>query len=90
MGCAIAAMHLTGMYPHWYRGKRFKKPIKIMVAGVDSKPQQETYYKRKLFGTNNKRLNADLGTGMIPRESIRFESMVTVRGDDIASCQIKT
>lgn len=31
--CYETAMHLTGLYPEWWEGHRFNKPITCMVAG---------------------------------------------------------
>ena len=31
--CYETAYHLTGLYPDWWEGKRFDKPITAMVAG---------------------------------------------------------
>ena len=86
--CAAVACHATGMYPKKWKGRKSSKPVKIMVAGVDSNFNKNVLQER-LFGTNNKRLKKEIGKGMIPRDSIIMESMVTVRGDDIASCKIK-
>src|SRR4029077_20487695 len=30
---AEVAWHMTGDYPHWWKGKRFKKPIRCWVVG---------------------------------------------------------
>src|ERR1700694_1720699 len=33
-GCALEdAWHLTGQYPSWWRGRRFKKPVRAWVVG---------------------------------------------------------
>ena len=33
-GAAEMAMHLTGFYPQWFKGKRFSKPVRAWAAGV--------------------------------------------------------
>src|SRR5215472_8762155 len=33
-GAAEMAMHLTGLYPEWWDGRRFDKPIRAWAAGV--------------------------------------------------------
>lgn len=85
--CAIVAMHLIGVYPDWYEGRKFlKKPPNILVAGVDSNFNKNTLQKR-LFGTNNRRMKQDMGTGMIPLESVVPNSIVSSRGDEVSSCK---
>ena len=89
--CALIAMHLTGLYPAWYRGRRFKKPPTVLVSGVDSNFNKNVL-QEKLFGTNNvrgKAQNKKLGTGKIPRPSIVMSSIVSQRGDGIDGVQIK-
>lgn len=86
--CAMLACHLTGVYPDWWKGKRYDRPVRIMAAGVDSNHNKNVLQER-LFGTNNRRLKSDLGKGMIPRKNLIMESIVSVRGDDIQSAKIK-
>jgi phage terminase large subunit-like protein len=63
-GGAELAYHATGNYPSWWEGKRFNKPLKIWVGGVDAKSLRE--------GAQNIVLGseADLGTGLIPKKDI--------------------
>ena len=68
--------------------KRFKEAPSVWVAGPDGRHNREVLQSR-LFGTDNKRLKKDLGTGMIPKDNLIFESMVSIRGNDIDSCKIK-
>jgi phage terminase large subunit-like protein len=56
--------HLTGLYPEWWEGKRFDKPIKSWACGVNSKSVRDTI-QLKLLGDPS-----DIGTGFIPRETI--------------------
>src|SRR5581483_2437028 len=35
-GAFEAALHLTGQYPDWWKGRRFDKPTKGWIAGVTS------------------------------------------------------
>ena len=39
IGCAIIACHLTGYYPDWYKGKRFKKPVKVCLLYTSPSPR---------------------------------------------------
>ena len=59
-----------------------------MVAGVDSN-HNKNVLQDKLLGSNNWRLKAERGKGMIPRDFIIDEAAVTVRGDDLTAVKIK-
>jgi phage terminase large subunit-like protein len=54
------AYHLTGEYPHWWKGKRFELPNEWWAAGNTSKTTRDIIQK-KLFGSKD-----SLGTGLIP------------------------
>ena len=86
--CAMLACHLTGIYPDWWKGKRYDRPVRVMAAGVDSNHNKNVLQER-LFGTNNRRLKSDIGKGMIPKKNIVDNSIVSIRGDDIQSAKIK-
>jgi phage terminase large subunit-like protein len=72
--CYETAYHLTGLYPDWWTGKRFDKPITAMVAG-ESWGQVALVLQAELLGTNDVKLKDSLGTGAIPRDCIRAETM---------------
>jgi len=63
------AMHLTGRYPDWWRGRVFSKEIAAWAAGVTSEVTRDSV-QRVLCG----RINA-LGTGAIPLDAIADKSM---------------
>ena len=56
--------HLTGLYPSFWIGRRFTRPITAWAAGEDAKTVRETI-QTALFGE----LSAP-GTGMLPAELI--------------------
>ena len=58
---AEAAMHLTGEYPSWWRGKRFDNPITLWAAGETGEATRDNA-QRVLLG-----LPKQIGTGMIPK-----------------------
>jgi phage terminase large subunit-like protein len=62
---AEVAMHATGRYPDWWRGKVFTKPIAGWVAGVTGESTRDNP-QRVLYGP----LGAP-GTGMLPKDAIR-------------------
>lgn len=57
-------IHLTGLYPQWWEGKRFDQPINCLVAG-DTATTVRDIMQRKLLGPNHK-----LGTGLIPHDCL--------------------
>lgn len=64
VGAYETTLHLTGDYPMWWNGRRFTNPISAWAAGKDSKTVREII-QFKLLGPVG-----DLGTGMIPGDSI--------------------
>ena len=65
-GAFEAAMHLTGEYPAWWRGRRFDKPTLGWVAGETSLLVRDVQQK-KLCGDPG--VVSAFGTGMIPKEA---------------------
>jgi phage terminase large subunit-like protein len=72
--CYETALHLTGQYPDWWQGKRFDKPITAMVAG-ESWGQVALVLQAELLGSSDVKIKEQLGTGAIPRDCIRFDTM---------------
>lgn len=58
------ALHLTGLYPEWWKGKRFSKPISAWAAGDTGKTVREII-QFKLLGPFHEQ-----GTGLIPQHLI--------------------
>ncbi|WPH64806.1 terminase large subunit [Vibrio phage vB_VpaP_SJSY21] len=81
------AAHLTGIYPEWWEGHRFDKPILAWAIGISSESTQNVLQK-ELFGTSHGKDKTTLGTGSIPRKCIDFENLVK-DGHRIISCKIK-
>lgn len=64
-GAYITACHLTGIYPEWWEGHKFKEPIYAWAAGVSNDTTRDIV-QTELFG-----LAEDVtawGSGMVPRE----------------------
>jgi phage terminase large subunit-like protein len=55
------ALHLTGLYPNWWTGKRFDRPISAWAAGDTGKTVREII-QYKLLGPYHEQ-----GTGLIPQ-----------------------
>src|SRR5690606_19688121 len=62
-GAAETAMHLTGLYPDWWEGRRFDRPVRWWAG---SKPGEVTRdsVQRPLIGEPKDEIQ--WGTGMIP------------------------
>jgi phage terminase large subunit-like protein len=56
--------HLTGLYPKWWKGRRFDKPVEWYAAGLTAKDTRDAIVK-KLMGKADAR-----GSGLIPRSCI--------------------
>jgi len=65
---AEVAIHATGRYPEWWKGRVFEKPINSWVSGVTGESTRDNP-QRWLYG----QIGA-VGTGMIPRDAIKDSS----------------
>jgi phage terminase large subunit-like protein len=67
-----ASCHLTGNYPHWWPGRRFRHPIRMWAAG-DYNETTRDIVQKELLGevsfAETGRKGVD-GSGLIPRECI--------------------
>lgn len=66
-GCETV-YHLTGNYPQWWEGKRFKRPIRALASG-DTHETTRDILQLKLFGATTDKPN-NIGTGLIPGDLI--------------------
>jgi phage terminase large subunit-like protein len=62
------AMHLTGLYPDWWEGKRFDGPVRMWAAGETRVSTRDTV-QRLLVGEPE--LDEQWGTGAIPGDAIK-------------------
>ncbi len=65
-GAAETALHLTGLYPEWWTGRRFDKPVNFWVGSISNQTQRD-YTQPALFGSD---LGENLGSGMVPKDRI--------------------
>lgn len=65
---AEVAIHATGRYPDWWRGKVFDKPGAMWVSGVTGESTRDNP-QRILYGPTNA-----IGTGMVPKDAIKDKS----------------
>src|ERR1700744_5951190 len=63
-GAYETVLHLTGKYPHWWTGKRFNKPVSVLVAGESGRLVRDSI-QLELLGPPSA-----VGTGMIPYDDI--------------------
>lgn len=77
------ALHLTGLYPKWWTGRRFSKPIKAWAAGDSGKTTRDII-QLKLLGPIN-----ELGTGLIPKTHIVDTSAKQGVADAFDTLQVK-
>jgi len=72
--CYETAMHLTGIYPDWWEGRRYDRPITAMVAG-EGWSQVALVLQNELLGTPDVKLRDNIGSGAIPRVCIDTDTM---------------
>ena len=63
-GGAEVAMHLTGLYPDWWQGRRFDRPTRWWAASVTSDATRDNV-QAKLIGPPER--EDAYGTGFIPK-----------------------
>lgn len=61
------ALHLTGLYPDWWPGRRFDHPVEVWAAGDTSETTRDIV-QAALMGPLG-----ELGTGLIPKRLIAGE-----------------
>jgi len=66
-GCAEDAYHLTGLYPSWWKGKRYKQPIRLLAGGQTTERTRDVLQKELLGEPTDE---SQLGTGAIPKHLI--------------------
>jgi phage terminase large subunit-like protein len=86
--CASAevAMHLTGLYPDWWEGYRFARPVTIL-AGSETYSLNKKGIQRLLLGAPEDR--TQWGTGAIPHASIVRTTMVAGVVDAVESIVVR-
>lgn len=62
------AYHMTGLYPDWWKGQRFKRPPKLWICGKTTEVVRDSIQTLILGGWENEELR---GSGAIPRHLIQ-------------------
>ena len=63
-GAFAVSTWLTGDYPEWWKGRRWNRPVNVLVAGETGKLVRDSV-QAKLLGKIG-----EIGTGLIPKENI--------------------
>ena len=82
-GAFEMALHLTGLYPDWWPGIRFDRPIHAWAVSVSAAMSREAA-QRHLLGRGR-----DFGTGMIPHDHIEGVSMARNVTDAVDTVRVK-
>ncbi len=67
------AMHLTGRYPKWWRGKTFNGPVRLWAAGITAESTRDNP-QRVLVGPPQQKER--WGRGTIPKDAIKETALV--------------
>jgi phage terminase large subunit-like protein len=77
------ALHLTGLYPDWWTGKRFDRPVTAWAAG-DTNTTVRDIIQEKLWGKFH-----EPGTGLIPKDKIHDRTLKRGIADAIDTIYVK-
>lgn len=83
LGCYCVACWLTGEYPPWWNGRRFPKPTTIWACGEKNSVVRDSL-QLKLLGPLS-----DIGTGMIPGDSIERATRKSGLSDAIDTLTVR-
>lgn len=78
-GAYIMACHLTGLYPDWWEGRRYDRPVEAWAAGISTDTTRDILQSELLGSWKNPEA---FGTGAIPKELI----LNTVRREGKPGC----
>lgn len=67
IGAYITAVHATGLYPDWWDGRRFTKPIYCWASGVSNDTTRDIM-QSELFGLAED--DSAWGSGMVPQSCL--------------------
>jgi phage terminase large subunit-like protein len=85
-GCYADTLHLTGLYPDWWPGRRFDHPVEIWVAGDTGKTVRDILQLCLIGKAGDPEA---LGTGMIPGDTILRTTVKHGLADAIESVFVK-
>jgi phage terminase large subunit-like protein len=82
-GASEMAYHLTGLYPDWWKGRRYNKPITAWAGSVSTLATRDTV-QRLVMGRPGQH-----GTGTIPKRLIRSAKSALGTPDLLDSVQVE-
>ncbi len=82
-GAFEMAMHLTGLYPDWWEGRRYTKPVTAWAGSVSTLATRDTV-QRLMMGRPGQH-----GTGAIPKKLIRSSKSALGTPDLLDSVQVE-
>jgi len=80
------AMHMTGRYPDWWRGRRYDRPVRLWAAGVTGESTRDNP-QRILLGPPA--IRDQWGTGAIPGNAIVNTSLGRNLADTVDSIVVR-
>lgn len=80
------AMHLTGRYPDWWKGRVFNEPVRLWTAGITAESTRDNP-QRILLGSPQQR--EKWGTGTIPKDALKDWTLSQNVGDGIDSVVVR-
>ena len=78
--CAETAIHLTGLYPDWWEGKRFDRPVKVWAGSISNSTQKDAVQPGLLGPDLDEKDGGGLGSGYIPKESLAGKPKIRQAG----------
>lgn len=66
-GCSEDVFHLTGIYPEWWKGKKFEHPVNMWVCGATTSKVRDSV-QTVLFGDPYDK--DAYGTGLVPKRCL--------------------
>ena len=82
-GAYEITLHLTGVYPAWWEGRRFPQPIRAVAASDTGKTTREVV-QQELLGQPGR-----FGTGMIPSALLERSTMRGGVTDAVDTCYVR-
>ena len=80
------AMHLTGPYPDWWKGRVFNEPVRLWAAGVTAESTRDNP-QRVLVGSPQQK--EKWGTGTIPRDALKRTTLSHYGVDTLDSVVVR-
>lgn len=83
MGGYELTCHLTGLYPQWWPGRRFLRPISAWAAGKTAETTRDIQ-QAKLLGPIN-----DLGCGLLPKQCLGRKTSKSGTADAVDTIAVR-